>query len=218
MKLTKYLTLVPYRIPINSTLLGKTTEEMMQQAESLESLAEFMGWAEIPEELQAGFSQQKNGKEFTKMMKENDRRKELKAKRLQAGFQDLISPRKGLKGWMQKKFRDSKEEALPLGYDLFVWLQNSPRLALLTSMHDALLGFCSSAEPRRVEIEEMTEYQNPICKVVSQGDQERLGQLLKALSSPLKSVDPQFVIDCCPGYVTQYDIKKGVAYYYGEPF
>ena len=196
----------------------KTTEEMLEQSAKIETMSEFLGWEEVPEELAAGFAPQKNGKEFIKMLKENERRKELKAKRVQAGFSDLIVARKGFGGWMQKKFRDPKEALLPLGYDLFIWLQESPRLALLTSMHDALLGFCSSAEPRRVEIDEVTDYQNPFCRIVSRGDQEELDKLLKALSTPLKSVNPQFVIDSCPGYVSQYDMKKGVAYYYGEPY
>ncbi|MEM1157451.1 MAG: hypothetical protein AAF649_01100 [Verrucomicrobiota bacterium] len=218
MKLTKYLSLVPYRIPINSSLLMKTTEEMLEQSAKVETLSEFLGWEEVPPEMVAGFAPQKNGKELVKMLKENDKRKGLKAKRVKAGFPDLLVPRKGFGGWVQKKFRDPKEIQLPLGYDLFIWLQESPRLALLTSMHDALLGFCSSAEPRRVEIEEVTEYQNPLCRIVNRSDQEELDRLQKALSCPLKSVDPQFVIDSCPGYVTQYDVKKGVAYYYGEPF
>ncbi|MEM6883614.1 MAG: hypothetical protein AAF571_01185 [Verrucomicrobiota bacterium] len=218
MKLTKYLSLVPYRIPINSSLLMKTAEEMLEQSAKVESLSEFLGWEEVPEELKAGFAAQKNGKELVRMLKENEKRKGLKAKRVQAGFPDLIVPRKGFGGWVQKKFRDPKEAQLPLGYDLFIWLQGSPRLALLTSMHDALLGFCSSAEPRRVEIDEVTDYQNPFCRIINRGDQAEMDRLQKALSSQLKSVDPQFIIDCCPGYVTQYDMKKGVAYYYGEPF
>ncbi len=218
MKLSKYLSLVPYRIPINSSLLQKTTEELLGQCSEVESLVEYLGWEELPEDLKSGFAPQKNSKEFLKMLKENQKRKELKSKRIQAGFQDLIAPRKGVKGWVQKKFRDPKEDALPIGYDIFVWLRESPRLALLTSMHDALLGFCSSAEPRRVEIEEVTEYQNPFCPIISRNDQDGAERVQKALSAQLKSVEPQFVIDNCPGYVVQYDLKKGVAYYYGEPY
>lgn len=157
-------------------------------------------------------------KEFLKMLKENDKRKQIKSKRVQAGYQDMVVERKGIKGWTQKKFRDSKELELPLGYGLFVWLRDSPRLALLTSMHDAILGYCSSAEPRRVEMEEVTEYQNAFCPVVSKYDQDGAERIQKALSSPLKSVDPQFLIEFCAGYVMQYDMKKGVAYYYGEPY
>jgi len=218
MKLTKYLSLVPYRIPINSSLLMKTTGEMLEQSVKIEKVSEFLGWEEVPEDLAAGFAPQKNGKELVKMLKQNQKRKDIKAKRVKAGFADLIVPRKGIGGWFQKKFRDPKEAKLPVGYDLFVWLQQSPRLALLTSMHDALLGFCSSAEPRRVEIDELTDYQNPLSHIVCRGNQEELEKLQKALSSPLKAVNPHFVIDSCPGYVTKYDLKKGVAYYYGEPY
>jgi hypothetical protein len=218
MKLTKYLSLVPYRIPINSSLLEKSAEEMLEQAGKLETLVEYLGWEAMPEELVPGFTPQKNGKEFINLLKENQKRKAIKSKRVSAGFQDLITPRKGLKGWVQKQFRDPTEAQLPLGYDAFVWLRESPRMALLTTLHDALLGYCSSAEPRRVEIEEVTEYQNAFCPVISKFDAEASTRVQKALGSSLKTVDPLFLIDYCPGYVACYNMQKGVAYYYGEPF
>lgn len=65
MKLTKYLTLVPYRIPINSSLLVKTAEEMLEQSAKVESLVEYLGWEGMPEELAAGFAPQKNGKRIS---------------------------------------------------------------------------------------------------------------------------------------------------------
>lgn len=218
MKLVKYLSLVPYRIPINSSLLQKTAEEMLGQAGKVETLVEYLGWEEMPEELVPGFQPQKNGKEFLKLLKESQKRKDLKEKRIKAGFHDLITPRKGIKGWIQKKFRDPKESALPLGYDLYVWLRESYRLALLTALHDALLGYCSSAEPRKVELEEVTEYQNPFCPAITKLDHEQAVEIQKALASPLKSVDPAFLIRYCPGYVVNYDTQKGVAYYFGEPY
>ncbi|MEM6822779.1 MAG: hypothetical protein AAF558_12665 [Verrucomicrobiota bacterium] len=217
MKLTKYISLVPYRIPINSSLLQRTADEMLEQAGKVENLVTFLGWEEMPPELITGFDPQRNAKEFLNMLKQNQKRKELKAKRVKGGYADLISERKGVKGWAQKK-RDDKELDMPLGYDMFIWLRESVRLGLLTSLHDALLGFCSSAEPRQVNIDEVTETRNAFCLTVSKNDTERANQVVKALSSPLKSVDPNFIIDFCPGYVVHYDVGKGVAYYFGEPY
>lgn len=218
MKLVKYLSLVPYRIPINSSLLQKTSEEMLAQAGKVETLVDYLGWEEMPDDLAQGFFPQKNSKEFIRLLKESQKRKGLKEKRIKVGFHDLITPRKGIKGWVQKKLRDPKEASLPLGYDVYAWLRESPRLALLTALHDALLGYCSSAEPRKVELEEVTEYRNPFCPVITKLDHETASDIHKAFTSPLKSLDPAFLIEYCPGYVVKYDTQKGVAYYFGEPY
>ncbi|MGF1678160.1 MAG: hypothetical protein ACFCUX_03080 [Candidatus Methylacidiphilales bacterium] len=218
MKLTKYLSLSAYRIPINSTVLHKTAEELLAQSNRKESMLEFLGWEELPYELAQGFEPQKNSRELLRLIKESQKRKVIKSKRLQSGYMDLVSPRKGIKGWLQKKFRDEKENALPLGYDIFIWLRQSPRLALLKALHDSLLVFCSSAEPRKVELNEVTEYQNSFCPIVSRLHLEKAMEVQKALSCPLKSVAPDFLIQSCSGYVVKYDTQKGIAYYFGEPY
>lgn len=190
----------------------------MARAGKVDELIEFLGWEEMPAELEEGFLPQKNAKELSRMIKDNQKRHLLKEKRIKAGFHDLLVPRKGIKGFIQKKFRDPKEIELPLGYDLFVWTRDSPRLGLLTTLHDSLLGFCSSAEPRKVEVEEVTEQMNPLARMLIKNQEELLEELQKALTLNLKQVDPSFIIKYCPGYVVHYDSHKGIAYYFGEPY
>ncbi|MEO0453087.1 MAG: hypothetical protein AAFY98_02975 [Verrucomicrobiota bacterium] len=218
MKLNKFLALVPYRIPINITILQNTARDMLREAKDVESLAQFLGWEADTDVLVEGFAPVKNAKHLGKLVKENRERTILKARRVAKGFTKMSTPRTGLKGWFQKKFHDPKEMKLPVTEDIYSWVAALPRYALLVSMHDALLAYCSSAEPRRMDVEEMTEFTDPLANAITRHLQGEVDRFQTALNQPLKNIDPSVLIAHFPGYVLKFEQDNSIAYYYGERF
>lgn len=218
MKLLKYLSLAAYRIPINTTILENSARDILSAATDIGALANYLQWEPDLDVLQTGFPAMRQAKDLTKKAKLNAKRLDLKKQRLQKGFTKLYGSRKGLKGWFQKKFKDPKEISLPLSAEIYEWVVESPRYALLVSLHDALLAYCSSAEPRIMSLENMSEFSDPLTLALREMDEEKLAKMEEALSSPLKNVDPGLLIDLFPGYVRRYDRDNNVAYYFGERY
>ncbi|MDR0533824.1 MAG: hypothetical protein LBH01_07710 [Verrucomicrobiales bacterium] len=209
------LTLTPHRVSINPNLLAGSAEELLSHAASPQSLAEFLNWSSPPEILTAGFAPQKDAKKLLLLMRENKLRKQLKAKRVAKGYADFIQPRKGFKGWWQKKFNDPKELQLACGYQVLDFLRESPRLQLLAALHDTLLAYVSGAEPRRVELSEIYTNINPLASMVANDDLAAADRLVvKALSAPLSKVSPAFIIENLHGHVFDYDQKRSFAHYF----
>jgi hypothetical protein len=215
MNLVKHMSLAVYRIPINSSILQSTAQQLLSMARSIDDLVLFLGWSEAPEVLREGFAPARDTRELTRIIKQNQQRKVLKQKRVQRGFPDFVRPRKGFKGWLQKSIFDKKELAMPLGLNALEWIQQRWRYQLLCTLHDALLGFCASAEPRRVALEEGMEVAHPATVMLAKFDLKMAGEYQQALGQPLKALAPQALIDLFPGYVVKYDLDKGVSYYFG---
>jgi hypothetical protein len=209
------LTLTPHRVSINPNLLAGSAGELLSHATTPQSLAEFLNWTSPPEILSAGFAPQKDAKKLLLMMKENKQRKQLKTKRVAKGYADFIQPRKGFKGWWQRKFDDPKELRLACGYQVLDFLKNSPRLALLAALHDTLLAYVAGAEPRRVELSEIYTSINPLALMVANDDLVSADRLVvKALSVPLAKVAPAFIIENLYSHVFDYDQKRSFAHYF----
>jgi len=207
------LRLNPYRIAINPSILATTAEDFLTKADKPENLAAHLGWDPNSEILVKGFAPFKDSKRLLSFMKENAALRNLKAARQAKGFNDFVSPRKGLKGWVQKTFSDAKEVKLKTSFDAFEWLNLSPRYLLLVSLHDALISYISTSEPRPVDLKESTAYCNPIQAALYKKDAELLNKVHVALSCPLNKVSPDTLIDCFSGYVLHYDRKKSTSYY-----
>jgi hypothetical protein len=218
MKLLKYLSLSAYRIPINTTILENTAQDIIQESTNLKSLAAFLQWDPSLDILQSGFSPFRQARELGKKAKLNRKRQDLKRERIRNGFSKLYGPRKGIKGWIQKTWRDPKEKKLPYEAEIYEWVTAVPRYALLVSLHDALLAYCSSAEPRVMSAENVSEFADPLTVAINQYHEEKLETIQLALSTPLKSFDPGWIIDFFPGYVLSYDRTTSMAYYYGERY
>jgi hypothetical protein len=218
MKLLKYLSLSAYRIPINTTILENTAEEMVKASTDVQSLATFLNWEPDLDIFKTGFPPCKNARELTKKVNLNSKRQQIKRDRIEKGYSKLYGPRRGIKGWVQKTFRDPAEKKLPYEAEIYEWITAIPRYALLVSLHDSLLAYCSSAEPRVMSAENISEFSDPITSAVSQNLEEKLEAVQMALSSPLKSFDPGWIIDFFPGYVLSYDRSTSMAYYYGERY
>lgn len=208
----------PYRVPINVSILDGTVEKILQEGNNAEALLDALGWGnEHTDFVKAGQAPAKDHKKLPQMIKENALRKQLKQQRIERGYPTLISPRTGLKGWIQKKFRDPKEQKLPITLDILTWLRGLPRFQLLVAIHDGILGQVSSAEPRRVGHDhQMNEFVNPVAEMIRENDMARVERLRHALAAPLPSIPPATVIDDLVGYVISYDRNRGVAYYYGS--
>ncbi|MDD5262556.1 MAG: hypothetical protein PHD76_11990 [Methylacidiphilales bacterium] len=207
------LNLNPYRVSINPSVLVSSAEEMLAHAGSVQSLRNYLNWDPEPEVLTTGFPAQKDARKLIQLVKDYKLRRQLKEKRLARGFEDFIEPRNGLKGWWQKKFCDPKELKLSGGHEILEFLRHSHRLMLLASLHDALLSHVSAAEPRIIEIEESSNYINPLMEMTAKSDMAAAERAVKALSAPLGKVEPDFLIYGVAGYVLGYDRKKSVAYY-----
>jgi transposase len=151
------------------------------------------------------------------MIKDNALRRQLKEQRIARGYPTLVSPRTGLKGWVQKKFRDPKEQRLPITLDILAWLKELPRLQLLVAIHDGILAQVSSAEPRPVGADQqMNQFINPLAEMIRDNDASRIERVRQALAEPLPSIPAATVVDELAGYVISYDRNRGVAYYYGS--
>ncbi|NJK92034.1 MAG: hypothetical protein HC904_09535 [Blastochloris sp.] len=198
----------PYRIAINPSILHSSAEDLLASAEKLETLQQYLGWDPAPDILQTGFAPLKEGRQLLTSLKKNEQRLALKSKRLASGYGNFVQQRKGIKGWIQKTFRDSKELNLPAPYQTLAWLRSSPRYLLLVSMHDALISAVSTSEPRRIELKESSLYPNPIALALYQKDIASLTRISEALASPLHKIAPDTLIDCFPGYVLHYDRKN----------
>lgn len=207
------LSLNPYKISINPALLDSTIEEFLAKADKPDELAAHLGWDPATDILVQGFAPLKDSKRLSAFAQAQLTRRSLKAKRQAKGFPDFIAPRKGLAGWMQKTFSDSKELKLSTAHDALAWLKLSPRYHLLVSLHDALISYISTSEPRRIEIKESSGFMNPVLMALYKNDKTDLIQIQKALSEPLKKVSPETLVNCFSGYVLNYDKKKSTAYY-----
>ena len=207
------LNLNPHRVSINPSVLVSSAEELLSHAGTIMSLKKHLNWDPEPEVLVSGFPPQRDAKRLIVLMKEDKQRRLLKEKRLARGFEDFATPRTGFKGWCQKKFHDPKELRLASGYDVFNFLRHSARLMLLASLHDALLSHVSSAEPRRVEIEESAGFSTPLVDMITGNNFAQAEKMVKALNSPLAKVSPDFIINGITGYVMNYDRKKSMTYY-----
>jgi len=212
-----YQRLSAYRVPINVSILDGTAEKILQEGKNVEALLDALGWGnEHADFVKAGQAPVKDHKKLPQMIKDNVVRKQIKLERIERGYPTLVSPRTGLKGWVQKKFRDPKEQKLPITLDILSWLRGLPRLQLLVAIHDGILGQVSSAEPRRVGHDhQMNEFVNPVAEMIRDHDTARIERLRHALASPLHSIPAATVIDDLAGYVISYDRNHGVAYYYG---
>ena len=208
------LTLTPYRVSINTSLLTSSTEELLAHAAAPQTLAEFLNHSAPPEILSAGFPPQKDARQLIQLIKENKQRRQRKARRLAHGFKDFTQPRKGFKGWWQRKFNDPKELSLAGGYQVLEFLKNSPRFSLLAALHDTLLAYVTAAEPRRVELAEIYNNINPITLMIANDDLAAADRLAKALSSPLSKLAPTVIIDNIYGHVFDYDRKRNFAHYF----
>jgi hypothetical protein len=211
-----HLILNPCRISINPTLLQSSAKDILKNADSLASLQKALGWSEFPEYLAAGFSPQKDAKDLLRKHKDYRRRQAMKTKRQADGWKDFQTPRKGFKGWIQKKFFDPKELALPVGADLIEWLQASPRYQLLCVLHDSILGLVSTAEPKHIKLQESLAFLHPFASMLSKNDTSRIERLADALGSKLKDVPSSVLLDDVAGYVVAYSHTKNLAFYYSE--
>lgn len=209
------LKLNPHRIAINPSILHTTIEDILSKADKLETLKEHLGWEPVPDILTYGFAPMKDSKKLLTFLKESTTRRALKQKRIAKGYPDLISPRKGLKGWLQKTFSDGKEQKLSTAFDALAWLRQSHRYLLLVSLHDTLISHVSTSEPRRIDLKEGTLYCNPIAQALFRNDAASLELVRTALAAPLHKVVPETLIEYFSGYVLHYDRKKSSAFYLG---
>jgi hypothetical protein len=212
-----YQKLNAYRVPINVSILDGTAEKIIQEAKNPESLLDALGWGnEHLDFVKAGSPPVKDHKKIVQLIKDYHLRNKLKEARIARGYPTLVSPRNGLQGWIQRKFRDPKENKLPITLDILIWLRSLPRYQLLMAVHDALLAQVSSAEPRRVGQDHlMNEFVHPVAEMIRDKDANRVERLRQALASPLHGVSPGSLVDDFSGYVISYDRNHGVAYYYG---
>lgn len=212
-----YQKLHAYRVPINISILDGTAAKMLAESKDPAAILEAVGWGtEYLEFVQAGLAPAKDSKKLIQMIKDQEVRAKFKEERIAKGYPDFITPRKGFKGWVQRKFKDGKERELPILLDLILWLRELPRYQLLVAMHDALLGHVSSAEPRLVGNDhQLNEFVHPVTGIVQNKDLARAEMLRAALGGPLSSVPPSLLVDDFPGFVVSYERNHGVAYYYG---
>ncbi len=208
------LSLSPYRMPINGSTVATTAGEILKQAATAEALQQALEWPEMHDILAHGFAPDKNAGELIPLLKGSIRREKMKAVRIKRGFPDFLTPRKGLIGWWQRTFCDPRELKLPTGLDILTHLQNSARFALLIQIHDAILMRLSVAEPKKVPLEEVIHFPNPVGEMIQTGDLVRAARLVKALKAPLKKVDPNVIVDDLAGYVASYQTKRSFAYFY----
>jgi hypothetical protein len=213
-----YQSLNAYRVPINVSILDETVEKILQAGRNPDELLEALGWGkEHRDFVQAGLAPAKDHKKLVQMIKDNALRRQLKEQRIARGYPTLVSPRTGLKGWVQRKFRDPKEQRLPITLDILAWLKEQPRLQLLVAIHDGILAQVSSAEPRRVKVDHhMNEFINPLAEMIRDNDAARIERVRQALAEPLPSIPAATVVDDLAGYVISYNRNHGVAYYYAS--
>jgi hypothetical protein len=209
------LKLNPYRIAINPSILHSTAEDILSKADKIENLQAHLNWNPAPDILTKGFAPMKDSKKLLSYLKESKARRMLKEKRVAKGFHDFISPRKGLKGWWQKTWADGKEQRLLPTHEALAWLRLSPRYLLLVSLHDLLISYVSTSEPRRIDLKESTTYYSPIVQIILKNDLAGAEKIHTALSAPLSKVSPDSLIDYFSGYVLHYDRKKSSAFYLG---
>lgn len=211
-----YQKFTPYRVPINVSILDSSAARVLEESKKPETLLDALGWGnEHLEFVRAGLAPVKDSRKLLQLMKENTQRRKLRADRIARGYATPVTPRPGLKGWIQRKFRDPKENRLPITLDVFAWLRGLPRYQLLVAIHDGLLGQVSSAEPRPVTHEyQMGEFVNPVAEMMRNNDQIRAELLRQSLGNALHALSPQAVVDDIAGYVVAYDRNHGVAYYY----
>jgi hypothetical protein len=213
-----YQRLNAYRVPINVSILDETAERILKTGRNPDELLEALGWGkEHRDFVQAGLAPTKDHKKLVQMIKDNALRRQLKEQRIARGYPTLVSPRTGLKGWVQKKFRDPKEQRLPITLDILAWLKELPRLQLLVAIHDGILAQVSSAEPRPVGADQqMNQFINPLAEMIRDNDASRIERVRQALAEPLPSIPAATVVDELAGYVISYDRNRGLAYYYGS--
>jgi hypothetical protein len=209
------LKLNPYRIAINPSILYSSAQDLLSKSDKIENLQAFLGWDPLPEILVKGFAPMKDSKKLLSYLKSHSARQTLKTKRKARGYSDFITPRKGLKGWLQKTFADGKELSLTPAHDALFWIHSAPRYLLLQSLHDALISSISTSEPRRVDIEESSSYPNPIVSAFYSNDTAAIEKIYQGLSSPLHKLTPEILVDYFPSHVLYFDRKKSTALYLG---
>ncbi|MFQ3671675.1 MAG: hypothetical protein SNJ84_09480 [Verrucomicrobiia bacterium] len=209
------LTLGSYKVPIDSSALLPTATKLLQAASSPKTLQEALNLDPLPDPLPLGIPPAKNTAELKKRFHAYLRRLALEKARLAAGFPDLIGPRKGLKGLIQKWFRDPKEPLLPIELDLIQWLESCPRYQLLVALHDSLLNTSALADPQPVSLEDIDRFSHPLAQLIAAQDLKRLTRLTSLLTAPIHKVPPQAILDDVAGYVVTFDTRSGFAYYFG---
>lgn len=210
-----HLSLQPYRVAIDSSILREKAQEVLKKATTEEGLKEVLGLEALSREVKKGLLPQKNPGKIMSLFQANLKRQGVRKKRLDRGFPDFIGPRKGLKGLLQKWYFDSAEMHLEAEHDLVHHLYESERYHLLVSLHDALLVEVASGEPKRVDFSEAVGYGNPICEMMIEKKVSQMKRLVKSLGTPLKKLDPDSLVEDFFGYVS-FQRKRGVAYYYTE--
>lgn len=211
-----YLSLQPYRVSMNSSILIETAKDALKKAASEEGLKTLLGYdEEASADVKEGLQPQRGTNHFVEMIKQNKKRSDLKAKRLKRGYPDFRLKRSGITGFIQKTFFDLKELQMPIEYEIISWLDTSPRYNLLVSIHDAILQTVSSGEPKQVEFSEINSYPNPVAQTIWQSDVERAARIAKALNSPIQRVSPETLIEDFVGYVV-YHRRRGIAYYFAD--
>lgn len=208
------LTLRAYKVGFDVIALQTAVKAFLSQADKIENVQNHLEWCK-PDEmefLKDAFHPQTNAKEFFLLFEQVQKQQRLKTRRLRAGFVELKGQRKGIRGWWQK-FSDKKELALPVGADIFEWLQQSKRLHLLVSLHDSFLSRVMIAEPTEIDLDEITALSNPVAETISTLDRPRAKRLAAALSCPLRKISADFLLNELQGYVT-YNMNTGFALYY----
>lgn len=203
-----------YRVSLNVPEMPGHAQALLGSATSPEALAQSLGWEGTvdPAYLQSAFAPHKQARDFLDLWKLHHRQRRMRTERITRGYPDLIAPRTGIKGWFQKR-RDKRELTLPITADLTDWLLNCPRYTLLNSLHDALLGPSSVAEPREIKFDEIAALPHPVIDMITGSDEKAVKAMVEALSAPLTKIDPSFLIEKLAGYV-HYLPKRGFAYYY----
>ncbi|GAB4239607.1 MAG: hypothetical protein OHK005_01130 [Candidatus Methylacidiphilales bacterium] len=209
------LTLGAYKIPIDGSALTPTVASWLKEINSPDSLQAALGWDSVPETLNLGIAPAKNTAELQKHFTAHRKRLALEKARLAAGFPDLIGPRTGIKGLLQKWFRDPKEPRLPIEIDILEWIEACPRYQLLVALHDSLLNRTAVAEPQPVTLEDIGRFSHPIADLLASGDPKRLQKFCNLLTAPFKKIDPNTILNDVAGYVVAFDTRSGFAYYFG---
>ncbi len=209
--------LYAYRVPINASLLEQSAAQVLAESGDAESLRLALGWTadQLPF-LEAGLKPDPGARRVGEVMRDQSARIKLRDARRARGFHDFISPRKGIKGWWQRRFCDPKELRLAIGFDLLEYLQRSTRYQLIVAVHDALLSMVSSAEPQRVADDDLEDVPHPLSLMLQARDMNAAGILQHALSGPFSSIPPAFLVDGVGGFIIQYDRTRGLACYYGQ--
>ena len=203
-----------YLVGLQPERLAQEAARLLQACHTEEEAAVSLSW-QSPQELdflKKAFPPQQDASQVITAIHHLKNRHHLRNQRLARGFLDLSTPRKGWKGWWQKR-ADRKECALPIGVEFMEWLNASYRLGLLTVLHDALLKNASVGVATEIPLQDLPNPEHPLAQMVATADHATAQKLEHALKSPLHKVSPDFLIHNIAGYVI-YRPQLGFAYYY----